>query len=59
MAAKRKQRALENSVGLLQRLCKGYLVNKRYFKERAKISINASLMEFTLQRNFWGMLLSN
>ena len=46
-------------MGVLQRMCKGYLVSKRFFRERAKISINASLMQFTEQRNAWGTQLSN
>lgn len=44
---------------LIQRTCRGYKVSKRYFRERAKISIDATLGHLYKLREQFGTQLSN
>ena len=44
---------------MIQRNCKGYLVSKQYFRERAKISIDVTLGDLFKMKEQFGTQLSN
>ena len=59
LAARKLAIQQHKAAAIVQRVCKGYLVSKRYFRERAKISIDCTLESFFQIRHEWGTRLSN
>ena len=55
----RKRKAETESCLLLQKYCRGYLVTKRYIKQRGDISIMSSLRELREMKHQMGTHLSN
>jgi len=47
----RRKREQSKAVGLLQRLCKGYLVSKRFIGTRSKIAMKVTLQSFAEMKN--------
>ena len=55
----RDRKAKTESCYLLQKYCRGYLVTKRYIKQRGDISIMSSLRELREMKHQMGTHLSN